>query len=324
MTNGNGSFGMYLRDIGRFPMISLEREIELTRAIKQATNADEVEKAVVELVQANLRLVVHCVKDFYSYLHHSGVSALDLVAEGNVALMKAARKFNPDYRAEDAESDTAPRFCTYAYQCIKSAMRRAIMQSRFIHIPEHHFICWSRLDELKRESGDLADHEIMARLDISEGRLRTLRESSQTSAVMLEDMTTDDEGSHWADRFEDVSARPPSDWTEMMDLNEILMEELRCLPARTREMLCSMFLSNTFPTLAELSQQYGISKERCRQICVRGLHVLKKQILQKWTQNGNLEAFGIVVQPVDSMAASTTCAINKKFPLEPFEHAFVA
>ena len=180
------NFDIYLRDIGRYPRITAEREQELAGIINKSKRAAEIEKAVTELVNANLRLVVHCLRDFNSYLNNPAVSIsrMDLICEGNIGLMKAARKYNPDFRSDNTVYETGPTFSSYACTNIKSSMQRAVKLSRFIHIPEYHFSYWARLDELNRDV-EITDLEIMDKLDISEEKLRTLRKGRLTSATML-------------------------------------------------------------------------------------------------------------------------------------------
>ena len=90
------------------------------------------------------------------------------------------------------------------------------------------------------------------------------------------------------------SCVPGGESMEKKDLKKCLLHEMKELPERTREMLYSMFFSDKLPTLGDLSDRFGVSKERCRQICARGLQLLRQQIEDKWTMTGDLEAFGIL------------------------------
>ncbi|OVE75676.1 hypothetical protein BVX97_03825, partial [bacterium E08(2017)] len=154
MTSTNITYDRYLKDISRYPRISREREDKLCKIIASSKKDEYVEAAVDELVRANLRLVIHCVKSFTSFLRTSSTSitVMDLIAEGNLALVKAAQNFNPGYQTE--EHSEPIRFSAYACKCIKNAMRKAFRKARFIHIPDHHYGYWKQIKELSDSHDD--------------------------------------------------------------------------------------------------------------------------------------------------------------------------
>lgn len=246
----------------------------------------KVDDAVNELVQANLLLVVHCLKDFARYLSHSEncISVMDLIAEGNIGLMNAARKFNVDYTSEDFKQHKNPiSFSTYACKCIKTAMRRALKASRFIHVPEHHFSYWTKIQHLQELHGEsLTDNMIIEELEITPSRLKMLRKSRECKTSGLEDIVDQDGESRWFDIVPNPNAECPQREAALSDLRKHLIEEINTLPPRTQKMISMMFLEERKTTLGDLSQRFGVSRERCRQICAKGLQTLKKQIESKF------------------------------------------
>ncbi|OVE74391.1 hypothetical protein BVX94_00475 [bacterium B17] len=280
------NYQRYIRDISRFPRITSEREAELSRIIMKGRRKQKVEDAVNELVQANLLLVIHCLKDFSKFITHSEncISVMDLVAEGNIGLMNAARKFNVEYTSDDSIKHKNPiSFSTYACKCIKTSMRRALKSSRFIHIPEHHFSYWTKIQNLQEAHGDdLTDEMIIDKLDITPSRLKMLRKSRQCKTSGLEDISEFDGESRWYDVVPNPNAECPEREAALSDLRKHLLEELSTLPPRTQKMISMMFLEERKTTLGDLSQKFGVSRERCRQICAKGLQTLKKQIEEKF------------------------------------------
>ena len=164
MSKARDTYERYLQEITSYPRISLEREAELSQTILNTGDDEEREAAIDELIHANLRLVVHCLKEFEKFLSSPSVrlTRMDLIAEGNIGLMRAAQRYDSCH--EKGESATMPghaRFSTYACKCIQSQMRRAVKKSRFIHIPEHHFSYWSEIRALNETHGDdLSNEEI--------------------------------------------------------------------------------------------------------------------------------------------------------------------
>jgi RNA polymerase sigma-32 factor len=273
----------YLKQISSYPRITLEREAELSRIIQNSKRRAKVEKAVEEMVNGNLRLVVHCAKEFSRYLTVPGcaVTTMDLIAEGNVALIKAARNFNSDYKKDGhgARKRGRMRFSAYACICIKRAMRRALQSGRLIHIPEHHFRYWRRIHELQDEHGpEMADTELQESLGIGSSKLAILKKGLSARASMLEDLPGAEDALNWAERIPDRRVRGPDHEAGLKDLRAYLVNEMKRLPQRTREMISMVFLAEYRPTLGHVAERYGVSSERCRQICAAGLKALRTQI----------------------------------------------
>ncbi|MBM4142177.1 MAG: sigma-70 family RNA polymerase sigma factor [Lentisphaerae bacterium] len=282
MLDTSNAYERYVAEIARYPRISSQREAELSRIIRGGRNRRRVEAAVEELVHANLRLVLYCLRSFDSYLRSPDVrvSHMDLVGEGNLALLRAARNFDSGYsRGEPAGGGRHAPFGRYACKCIRLAMLRAVKLSRLIRVPEYHFKYWGRMRALRREHGaDLTDELMERELHVNTEVLCMLRRSETTATLMLEDLGREDSESSWEEWMPDNSLASPAQETERKDMRRFLNEEMDRLPARTRRILQLLFMSDSRPTLAELAGLFGISAERCRQVCGQGLERLRAQL----------------------------------------------
>ena len=285
MPHAQDAFQRYLEDISQYARITPKRESELSHVIQDGNNEEQREAAISELIHANLRLVVHCLKRFEGYLSSSAVriTRMDLIAEGNLGLMKAAERFDVKH---DTEGRGTIRFSTYACKCIHSQMHRAVKQSRFIHIPEHHFGYWSEMKALREEhGGDLSDEMLGRTLDVSSEVAGLLKQSSQSGTCMLEDLAAHDvEGGGWHDFIPNESAACPAHETGCNDLRDFLCAEMESLPPRTQGMLSRLYLNDGSPTLRDLASHYNISSERCRQVCIQGLNHLRRQLAGRMPQ----------------------------------------
>lgn len=277
------AYSRYLADISRYERITPEREAELSQVIQTCPNAEQVEAAVSELIHSNLRLVIHCQKEFEKYRASSRLNTMDLIAEGNIGLMKAAQKFNSDANDFDGSPDHEPiRFSTYACKCIKSHMIRAIKKARFIHVPEHHFGYWGEIEKLQSENGNtLTDSELCDRMDLSGEALACIRMSAGSGICMLEELTSEDSDNSWSDFIAGEDSPCPSEEAERHDLRAFLFNEMNSLAPRTRQIITMLYFNESAPTLKDLSNMFGISSERCRQICVQGLTSLKRQMFSR-------------------------------------------
>lgn len=288
MPKARDTYDQYLQEISRYPRISLEREAELSRVIQDGSNQEQREAAINELIHANLRLVVHCLKEFAGFLTSPSVriTRLDLIAEGNIGLMRAATRFDAGHVRIAGETDRGAgqaRFSTYACKCIKSQMRRALKQSRFIHIPEHHFAYWTEMNTLRETHGaELSDEQMSRSLDVNSEVLGLLKQSAKSRTCMLEDLGAyDDDGGGWDDFVPNTSAACPAQETGQRDLREFLISELESLPPRTQSIISLLYLDDQAPSLRELGQTFGISSERCRQICMQGLHHMRRRLTDR-------------------------------------------
>jgi len=255
---------MYLKEIGRVPLLTPEEEIELAKRIEQGDDA-----AKRRLAEANLRLVVSIAKRYVG----RGMLFLDLIQEGNMGLIKAVEKF--DYRK-------GYKFSTYATWWIRQAITRAIAdQARTIRIPVHmvetinKLIRVSRhlLQELGREP---APEEIAKEMNISEEKVRDILKIAQ-EPVSLETPIGEEEDSHLGDFIEDQEARAPAEEASFAMLREQLDDVLTTLTDREQKVLRLRFGldDGRARTLEEVGQRFGVTRERIRQIEAKTLRKLR-------------------------------------------------
>lgn len=255
---------MYLKEIGKIPLLSTEEEIELAKRMELGDG-----EAKKRLAEANLRLVVSIAKRYVG----RGMQFLDLIQEGNLGLIKAVDKF--DYRK-------GYKFSTYATWWIRQAITRSIAdQSRTIRIPVHmvetinRLIRTSRqlLQELGREP---KAEEIAERMGIPVERVREIRKISQ-DPVSLETPIGEEEDSHLGDFIQDERVAVPADQAAFTLLHEQLMETLSTLTEREQQVLRLRFgLDDGRPrTLEEVGKVFHVTRERIRQIEAKALRKLR-------------------------------------------------
>ena len=278
----------YMREIGTITRIPPEREIALSNIIQSGADGDVVDTAVDELVMANLLLVIHCIKRFTGFLRvpEARISYMDLVAEGNVALITAARHFDSSFGRESPPL----RFSSYACKIIERRMRRAIKQSRFIHIPEGHFAKWSQVKTLQSQQGEsISQRAMRGQLGISTTMLEFVKTSMCSGTSSLEDLHPDEEGLHWSECIPTPEAECITSHVGRRDMRAYLETELEALPKRTQDMIRMRYLQNA--QLEDLSLKFGISRERCRQVCDHGLKQLRRRLIK------HRDKIGVVVPP---------------------------
>lgn len=255
---------MYLKEIGRVPLLTAEQEVELAMRIEAGDEA-----ARRELAEANLRLVVSIAKRYVG----RGMLFLDLIQEGNLGLIKAVEKF--DYRK-------GYKFSTYATWWIRQAITRAIAdQARTIRIPVHmvetinKLIRVSRhlLQELGREP---TPEEIAKEMDLPVERVREIMKIAQ-EPVSLETPIGEEEDSHLGDFIEDQDAPAPAEAASFTMLREQLAEVLESLTPREQKVLRLRFGldDGRTRTLEEVGQVFGVTRERIRQIEAKALRKLR-------------------------------------------------
>ncbi len=255
---------MYLKDIGKIPLLSMEEEIEVAKRIELGD-----EEAKKRLAEANLRLVVSIAKRYVG----RGMQFLDLIQEGNLGLIKAVEKF--DYTK-------GYKFSTYATWWIRQAITRAIAdQARTIRIPVHmvetinRLIRTSRqlLQELGREP---QPEEIAERMEMPVDRVREIMKISQ-EPVSLETPIGEEEDSHLGDFLPDDHVAVPVDAATYTLLHEQLLEVLETLTDREQKVLKLRFgLDDGRPrTLEEVGREFNVTRERIRQIEAKALRKLR-------------------------------------------------
>lgn len=259
----------YAKDIEKYPLLTSDREKELSRIIQHSQDRDEVIKARNEMVECNLRLVVKLAIDFYSKvcgMDESNVTVMDLIQAGNIGLMRAADLFS--YKKNF-------KFCTYAYPSIIRKMKRALMQSHFIRIPDNHFKHISQLKDLEaRTKGQkLTDDQIKIELNISDDMLEMIR-TEKRSKVNI------DETEYMSDSIVDENEVPLEKQLSRTDLKNYLYEKMKQLKPFDRDVLFYKFFGDETYTLNKIGDKYGVSRERVRIAIIDALHRLRKLIDQ--------------------------------------------
>ena len=260
---------MYLKEIGRVPLLTADRERELAEIMTNCEEEWKKELAKKELVEANLRLVVSIAKRYVG----KGMFFLDLIQEGNLGLMKAVDKF--DY-------SKGYKFSTYATWWIRQAITRAIAdQARTIRIPVHmvetiHKVSrYSRqmLQELGREA--TAD-EIGEKMGMSPEKVREIMKIAQ-DPVSLETPIGEEEDSHLGDFIPDEDTPAPSDAAASTILREVIEKELHTLTPREEHVIKLRFglYDGRTRTLEEVGKEFNITRERIRQIEAKALRKLR-------------------------------------------------
>ena len=255
---------MYLKEIGKVPLLSPDEEIELAKKIELGD-----EEAKKKLAESNLRLVVSIAKRYAG----RGMQLLDLIQEGNLGLIKAVEKF--DYRK-------GYKFSTYATWWIRQAITRAIAdQARTIRIPVHMVETINRLVRTQRQlvqklGREATPEELAKELDMPVDRVRDIMKISQ-DPVSLETPIGEEEDSHLGDFIQDDHVEVPADAATYRLLHEQLMEVLSTLTEREQKVLRLRFgLDDGRPrTLEEVGRQFNVTRERIRQIEAKALRKLR-------------------------------------------------
>ncbi len=255
---------MYLKEIGRVPLLTAEEEIEIAQRMEQGD-----EEAKKKLAEANLRLVVSIAKRYVG----RGMLFLDLIQEGNLGLIKAVEKF--DYRK-------GYKFSTYATWWIRQAITRAIAdQARTIRIPVHMVETINKLIRVSRQllqeyGREPTPDEIAKSMGISESKVREIIKIAQ-EPVSLETPIGEEEDSHLGDFLEDESALAPAEAASHALMKEQLWDVLETLTPREEKVLRLRFgLDDGHQrTLEEVGKEFQVTRERIRQIEAKALRKLR-------------------------------------------------
>ena len=255
---------MYLKEIGRVTLLTAEEEIFLAKRMEEGD-----EEAQKRLAEANLRLVVSIAKRYVG----RGMLFLDLIQEGNLGLIKAVEKF--DY-------NKGYKFSTYATWWIRQAITRAIAdQARTIRIPVHMVETINKLIRVSRQllqqlGREPVPEEIAKEMEISVDRVREIMKIAQ-EPVSLETPIGEEEDSHLGDFIEDQDAPAPAEAASFMLLKEQLEEVLSTLTPREMRVLRLRFGldDGRARTLEEVGQNFGVTRERIRQIEAKALRKLR-------------------------------------------------
>lgn len=258
---------MYLKEIGKVPLLSAEEEIELAQ--KMERGGDEGEEAKKRLAEANLRLVVSIAKRYVG----RGMLFLDLIQEGNLGLIKAVEKF--DYKK-------GYKFSTYATWWIRQAITRAIAdQARTIRIPVHMVETINKLIRVSRQllqelGREATAEEIAEEMNLPVERVREILKISQ-EPVSLETPIGEEEDSHLGDFIQDDNVPVPADAAAFTLLKEQLVEVLGTLTDREQKVLRLRFGldDGRARTLEEVGKEFNVTRERIRQIEAKALRKLR-------------------------------------------------
>jgi RNA polymerase primary sigma factor len=285
---------MYLKEIGRVPLLSMEQEKSLAMRIEagelearrdgagDSRIVDTGEEAKRQLTEANLRLVVSIAKKYVG----RGMLFLDLIQEGNLGLIRAVEKF--DYRK-------GYKFSTYATWWIRQAITRALAdQARTIRIPVHMVETINRLIKVSRQllqelGREPSVEEIAEAMALTPEKVREVMKISQ-EPISLETPIGEEEDSHLGDFIEDQEAVAPAEAASVMLLKEKMQDVLQNLTERERKVLVLRFgLEDGHQrTLEEVGQEFGVTRERIRQIEAKALRKLRhpsrgKALKDYWT-----------------------------------------
>ncbi|MGI9059545.1 MAG: RNA polymerase sigma factor RpoD [Ktedonobacteraceae bacterium] len=271
---------MYLREIGRVPLLSAEEEVRLAlrmergkaervKAVPNRRLVDDGEEAQRRLTEANLRLVVSVAKKYIG----RGMSLLDLIQEGNIGLIRAVEKF--DYTK-------GFKFSTYATWWIRQAITRAIAdQARTIRIPVHMVETINRLIRISRRllqdlGREPTSEEIAEQMEITAEKVREIIKVSQ-EPVSLETPIGEEDDSHLGDFIEDHTALAPADAASHQLLKEQVEDVLDSLTERERKVLQLRFGldDGRSRTLEEVGKEFHVTRERIRQIEAKALRKLR-------------------------------------------------
>jgi len=259
---------LYLKEIGKYPLLTTEEEIALAKQIAEGT-PEEQAAAKKKLSEANLRLVVSIAKRYVG----RGMQFLDLIQEGNLGLIKAAEKF--DYTK-------GYKFSTYATWWVRQAITRAIAdQARTIRIPVHMV---ETIDKLIRVNRQLAQElgrdptpaEIAKEMGISESKVREIIKIAQ-EPVSLETPIGEEEDSHLGDFIEDENAPAPAEVASNAMMREQLQEVLHTLTPREEKVIRLRFglEDGQAHTLEEVGKEFNVTRERIRQIEAKALRKIR-------------------------------------------------
>jgi RNA polymerase primary sigma factor len=258
---------VYLREISRVPLLTLQQESDLARRIKRGDH-----KAREHMIRANLRLVVKIAHDYDGL----GVPLLDLIGEGNIGLMKAVERFDPTKGA---------KMSTFAAWWIKQAMRRALSnQSRTIRLPVHVV---DKMSQLKRLSHSLMDQlgreptdvELADRCNVPTNKVAQLRKLGIRPAS-LDAPIGDDDDNRFGDIIEDEAALTPHDLLRIKTMGEEIHQHVRHLTPREAEILALRFGidGQGSRTLEIIARKFKVTRERIRQIQDVALTKLRRRL----------------------------------------------
>ncbi|MGE9267385.1 MAG: sigma-70 family RNA polymerase sigma factor [Verrucomicrobiales bacterium] len=268
--NSNSNLRVYLREISKTPLLTPQEEVELAERIKQGD-----EKARAHMIKANLRLVVKIAQDYSGY----GLPLADLISEGNIGLMKAVERFDPE---------KGGKLSTYGSWWIKQSIKRALAnQSKTIRLPVHMVDKVSKMrkismmltEALGREP---SDEELSEELGIPRRKLAMLKQAAQRP-TSLDAPVGDDNNSDYSEMIGDEKAVNPLDALADKNMHGELDGLLDILDERESRIIDARFgLNGKKPmTLEEVGREFGVTRERIRQLQNIALDKMRKKLRKK-------------------------------------------
>ena len=261
----------YLRNIGKVPLLTHNEEEKIAQDI-QSKDLKIKNNAIEKLIKSNLRLVVSIAKRYIG----RGLSFLDLIQEGNIGLMRAAERFNPQ---------KGYKFSTYATWWVQQSISRAIIdQARLIRLPVHMIELLSKIKKatvelINEKNTPPTKEEIAYRLNISTLKLNQVLEMAQGTISIETPATGDDDTLKLGDFIVDETEETPDKKASVTSLYTDISRILKRLTAKERDVLSmryGLYNNGEKKTLDEIAQLYGVSRERVRQIENRAMAKLKK------------------------------------------------
>lgn len=266
----DGGIKIYLREIGKTPLLTPEEEVKLAARIKKGDKS-----ARDHMIRANLRLVVKIAQDYANY----GLPLLDLISEGNIGLMKAVERFDPN---------KGGKLSTYAAWWIKQSIKRALAnQSKTIRLPVHMVdkiskmrrVAMAMSEDLGREP---TDDELSEEIGIDRAKLAQLKAASLRPAS-LDAPISDDDTTEFGEIIGDERAQTPHEILSHQNMHDQLGGLLTVLDERERKIIDARFgLNGQKPrTLEEVGQEFGVTRERIRQLQNIALKKLRRALQKK-------------------------------------------
>ena len=265
-----GSLKLYLREISRTPLLTAEEEVELAERIKQGDP-----EARSHMIRANLRLVVKIAQDYANY----GMPVTDLISEGNIGLMKAVERFDPE---------KGGKLSTYAAWWIKQSIKRALAnQSKTIRLPVHLV---DKIAKLRRVSNQMTeelgreptDEELAEEVGMAAAKVASLK-SAAIRPTSLDQPLGDDDNTSLGDIIGDDEAQTPFEQLRDKDLRDEVGDLLDVLDDRERKIINSRFGldGHKTKTLEEVGVKFGVTRERIRQLQNIALRKLRRALNKK-------------------------------------------
>ncbi len=268
--NENSSLKLYLKEISRTPLLSVKEEVQLAERIKQGDS-----EARAHMIRANLRLVVKIAQDYSNY----GLPVMDLISEGNIGLMKAVERFDPE---------KGGKLSTYAAWWIKQSIKRALAnQSKTIRLPVHMV---DKIAKMRRISTMLAealgreptDEELADEIGLPRRKLAMLKQASQRP-TSLDAPINEGEATEFGEIIGDDRAENPLEALADKNLHGELDGLLSVLDQRERRIIDERFgLNGRKPmTLEEVGREFGVTRERIRQLQNSALTKMRRALRKK-------------------------------------------